>query len=120
MSENLIPSDVLDSLPSMVKHSLLKMSDTEQLGFTEEYKRKRKKASKAYLMWILVYAHNIYLERGVGMWILQMLACACVVGIPWVLYDLFIIPSKVRELNSDVAKEILRDIKIMQGGNVYS
>ena len=120
MSENLIPSNVLDSLPSVVRHALLKLSDTDQMSFVEEYKRKRKSIAVGYVMWILFSAHNVYLDRGIGMWLLQVIACACVVGIPWVLYDLFVIPSKIRELNNDIAKEILRDIKIMQVGNVYS
>lgn len=114
MQESLIENKILDQLPESVRQSLLKLDLQKQGHFVDDYKRKRKRISTCYFTWILFYAHNIYLDRGVGMWFLQVLACLTIVGALWVIYDLFVIPRKVRELNEDIAKGILRDIKILQ------
>ena len=114
MAETYIPSEILDSLPSTVKFNLVKMSQESQLSFVEEYKRKRKTMPMAYLAWCVFYIHNIYLEKGFGIWFLQILSLCMIVGIAWVIIDLFRIPKMVRELNADIAKSIFRDIKIIE------
>lgn len=114
MPENFVENKILDQLPSSVRQSVLKLDIQKQAHFADDYTRKRKKIAVAYLTWILCYAHNVYLERGVGMWFLQILSCMAFIGLAWVVYDLFIIPGKVRDLNEDIARSILRDIKILQ------
>jgi hypothetical protein len=114
MTENLIPNEVADILPATVKQALLKMDDATQHSFLEEFKRKRKSTGKAYMFLLLGYFHNIYIGRGVGMWLLQIvLIAAAGAGLIWAIVDAFKMPTIIRNLNADIAKDIIRDIKII-------
>lgn len=114
MTENLIPNKVADILPSTVKHALLKTKTETQHAFLEEFDRKKKSTTKAYLFLLLGYFHNIYLGRGVGMWLLQVILIPVFgAGLIWAIVDAFKMPKMIRNLNADLAKDIMRDIKIM-------
>ena len=104
-----IPSSIADSLPSMVKNELARLSAQKQEEFVEEYKRKTKSLGLAYLFLIIVFAlHYGYLKK----WGLQVVFWLTGGGfLVWGFIDLFRLPGLVREYNKDVAIDVLRNLK---------
>ena len=108
-----IESSIADILPSMVKEALSKMSESKQQQFVEEYKRKKKSTGVAYFFLLLCLGMPYgYL----GKWGLQFAYWFCLlifIGFFWALYLLFALPGVVRDVNRDIATQIVRDLKVM-------
>ena len=106
-----ISASVADSLPSMVKNELAKMSAQKQEEFVEEYKRKAKSLGVAYLLLIIVLAmHYGYLRQ----WGLQIVFWLTGSGFfIWWFIDLFRLPGLVKNYNKDIATDIMRNLKAM-------
>lgn len=108
-----IEPSIADILPSMVKETLAKMSVSQQQQFVEEYKRKKKSTGVAYFFLLLCLGMPYgYL----GKWGLQFAYWFCLlifVGFFWALYLLFALPGLVRDVNRDIATQIVRDLKVM-------
>lgn len=104
----LIPASISDSLPAMVRNELAKLPAQRQEEFLEEYRRKAKSVGAAYLLWLLLGWHYIYLRK----WGIQFLFWLTAGGVLiWWLVDLFRIPGMVRDFNRDVAVDVLRNLK---------
>src|SRR5579884_4011680 len=102
---NLIPASIADNLPAMVRNELGKLPAHRQEEFVEEYRRKAKSAGPAYLLWLLLGWHYIYLRK----WGIQFLFWLTLGGFfIWWIVDLFRIPGMVRDYNKDVAVDVLR------------
>ncbi len=104
-----ISASIADSLPSMVKNELAKLSAQKQEEFVEEYKRKSRSVGKTYLFFFMG-VHYVYLEnwgRQIGYWL-----TAAGLGL-WFLIDLFRLPELVKNYNKDVAMDTMRNLKTM-------
>ena len=107
---NLIPQSVYDNLPAVVRGEVSKLSALKQEEFLEEYTRRAKKTSTAYLLFVLIGCHYGYLRR----WGIQVLYWLTFGGfLVWTFISIFAIPSLVREYNKNIAVDVLRDLKII-------
>ena len=106
-----ISASIADSLPSMVKNELAKLSAQKQEEFVEEYKRKAKSVGIAYLFLIVILAmHYGYLRK----WGLQIVFWLTGGGFfIWWLIDLFRLVGLVKNYNKDVATDTMRNLKAM-------
>jgi hypothetical protein len=95
----------------MVKEALSKLPAEKQSMFVEEYKRKAKSPGAMLALAILFPIQLVLLKR-TGLWIAYLFTAGGL-GIWW-LIEIFIAFPRTRSFNHDVAKEIVRDIKIMQ------
>ncbi|MGC4129777.1 MAG: TM2 domain-containing protein [Bergeyella sp.] len=112
LNENLaklyIPASIADSVPSMVKNELKKLSAQKQDEFVEEYRRKQKSVGIAYLCWLIFGLHYGY----VGKWGLQVVYWLTAGGfLIWALVDLFRIPGMIGNHNKDAATDVMRNLK---------
>ena len=104
----LVPESITNNLPTMVKNELLKLPVQKQEEFIEEYKRKAKSISIAYIFWLLLGAHYIYLRR----WGTQILFWLTWGGFfIWWLIDVFRIPGMIKNYNKDISIDVLRNLK---------
>ena len=97
---NLVPASIADNLPAMVRNELSNLSAQKQEEFVEEYRRKAKSTGVAYVLWLLLGWHYVYLSK----WGIQILFWLTLGGffICW-LVDLFRIPGLIRDYNKDIA-----------------
>lgn len=106
-----ISASVADSLPSMVRNELAKMSAQKQEEFVEEYERKSKSLAIGYLFLIIIFAaHYAYLDN----WGLQILFWVTGGGfLVWWFIDLFRLPGLIKNYNKDIASNTMRNLKAM-------
>jgi len=108
----LLKKETQDSLSSSVKFGLAKMTPQQQHAFEEDYLRKRKGIALPYIFMILLPIHYFYVGK-TGLNILFLLSGGGF--FIWWLIDLFRIPSIIGNYNTDLANDIFRDQKIMNG-----
>lgn len=109
-TESLIPATITDSLPSMVRNELVKMSAHKQEEFIEEYKRRQKQLGWAYVCWLFgIFAfHYGYM----GNWGTQFAYWFTLGGVGiWWLIDAARMPQIVNNYNKDLAVDLLRSMK---------
>ena len=106
-----ISNSIIDSLPSMVKNELIKMSAQKQQEFLEEFNRKKKTISLGYVFLLFIFGfHYAYLNK----WGEQIIFILTGGGlIIWWIVDLFRIPSMVKNYNKDIAINVLRNMKAL-------
>lgn len=101
--------------PFVVEEQLSRLSHNQRSSFRRDYKKRSKSVGLAYLLWLCLGFHYIYL----GKWGTQFLYWVTIGGLGvWILIDLFRIPSAVAETNKDVARELMAQysqIVSMQG-----
>jgi hypothetical protein len=105
-----IETSIADVLPSMVKESLSRLPIEKQSMFVEEFKRKAKSPGLMLALAILFPIQLFLLGKtalGVAFW---LTGGGC--GLWW-LIEVFLAFKRTREFNGDIAKAIVRDIKIM-------
>lgn len=105
-----VSSAMLDTLPSSLKQALAQMSEQQQAMFEEEYKRKMKPPMKMQLLAIFFPIQHFLMGKtgsGILFWI--------TLGGFWIwwIIDMFAIGSRVRDFNEDIARTLLRDMKMM-------
>lgn len=109
---NLIPGSIFDNLPAMVRNEVVKLPPQKQEEFVEEYRRKAKSTGPAYLLWLFLGWHYVYLRK----WGIQILFWVTLGGLfVWWLIDLFRIPGMVMDYNKDVSVDVLRNLKVLGG-----
>jgi hypothetical protein len=109
---NLVPASIADNLPAMVRNELSNLSAQKQEEFVEEYRRKAKSTGVAYVLWLLLGWHYVYLSK----WGIQILFWLTLGGFfIWWLVDLFRIPGLIRDYNKDIAVDVLRNLKALGG-----
>ncbi len=112
MPELLIPPSVAANLPAVVRNSLADLPATRQEEFMEEYSRRAKSAGPAYILWLFLGMHYVYLRK----WGLQVLFWMTVGGLGfWWFIDLFRVAGLVRDYNKDVATDVMRTVKALGG-----
>lgn len=96
------------SIPSMVKSALMKMPVEKQEIFIEEYQRRTKSVGLAYVLWLCLGFHYLYL----GKWGTQFIFWFTAGGFfIWYFIDLFRIPGVVSEYNKTIAIEVMSEFK---------
>jgi hypothetical protein len=106
----LVPDDIRSFLHPTALETLRKLGPVHQESFVREFRRRAKKMSLAYLWWVLLGSHYAYM----GKWPTQFLFWVTSGGLlVWWLVDAFRIPGLVRDLNSTIAQDLVRDIAIM-------
>ncbi len=105
-----ISSSVERQLPSTVKIALGKMSSEKQHIFEDEFKKKAKNTTTAYI-WLFVFGvHYFYLGQPGKNILYWFTGCGLCI---WWLIDLVTLGKRVSEYNEDIAKDTLRDIRLM-------
>lgn len=105
-----LSNKVADTLPSSLKQALSQMTDNQQSTFEEEYKRKMKSRVTMQLLAIFFPIQHFLMDKtGTGVLFLLTFGGA---GIWWII-DVFAIGGRVRNYNEDIARTLLRDMKIM-------
>lgn len=100
--------NLLKELPLMVRNEIEKMGDNYIDSFLDEYLRRRKSEVVAYILWLFLGWHYIYLRK----WLTQILFWGTLGGLfVWWFIDFFRIPNLVKDYNRDVAIQVLKDIK---------
>ena len=102
-------SRTVKSLPPTVQHTVAQMDAASQNAFFNEYEKKKKKVSIAYIVWIILGWHYLYLKK-VG---LQFAFWFTLGGFGiWWIADLFRMPSLVRGANEMIARDALQTLSI--------
>jgi hypothetical protein len=105
-------ANLLRRLPNSVQHSISTMAPQQYALFLSDYKPRRKKTSVAYLTWFLCGLHYAYARQ----WLLQFFFWFTGGGFGiWWFIDLFRMPGIVRDVNGDVARQVLSDMSVAQG-----
>jgi len=96
--------------PAVVSTALAKMDSRQQRDFRRDYARRSKSVLVAYLAWLLLGWHYLYMGR-VGMqFAFWITGGFFVVG--WVL-DFFRIPGMVGRHNEDLARTLMAQHRAM-------
>ncbi len=103
----------IKALPPTVQHTVSQMDTMSQNAFFNEYQKKRKKVSVAYILFLFGF-HYIYLRK-IGLFFAYWITGAGL-GIWWIV-DLFRMPSIVRSANEQTARDALQTLAI---GNQFS
>ena len=97
-------------VPSTVKAALGKLDPAQQKAYKRDYGRRRKSTLVAYIAWLLLGWHYLYMGK-VGMqFAFWFTFCFLVVG--WFI-DFFRIPGMVSRHNEDLARELMAQHKLM-------
>jgi len=105
-----IENSVADHLPSVVKEALSKMPPEKQSQFVEDYKRKSKSFG-LMLALAIFFPIQLFLLGKTGLGVAYLLtAGGC--GIWWIV-EIFLTKGRVNSFNEDLARTLLRDMKIM-------
>ena len=107
-----VTDSVADELPSTVKTALSKIEENQQQQFEEDYKRKRRSPGVMLALAILFPIQH-FLEGKVGLGILYWLSLGGL-GV-WYVIDAVLIWGRTKRHNEETGKNILRDMKIMNG-----
>lgn len=105
-----IEKSIADQLSSVVRESLSKMNPAEQSHFVEDYKKKSKSFGLMLVLAIFFPIQLFFLGKtglGIAFW---LTGGGC--GIWW-LIEIFMTKKRVNSYNDDVARSLLRDLKIM-------
>ena len=97
------------SLPPSVQHVVAQMDGGSQAAFFNEYDRKKKRKSVGYLAWFFLGWQYLY-ARKVGMqFAFWFTLGGCGV---WWFVDFFRMPSIIRSVNEQMAREALQTLHI--------
>lgn len=105
------PYDLRRQLPEAVLRKIELMDDLTQQAFLAEFRKKRKSAFLAFLLFMSIPSfHYFYLGK---VW-LNLIFWATMGGFGvWWLIDLFRVLGMVREYNKSVGIQVLRDIQVL-------
>lgn len=105
-----VNSSTADKLPSSVKQGLAKLPAEIQATFEEEFNRKSK--SKALILILAIFLPiQLFLLGKTGLGVFFLLTWGG--GFIWWIIEIFLAVPRTNTYNEDLAKTILRDIKIM-------
>lgn len=99
----------IKSLPPTVQHTVAQMDALSQSAFFNEYEKKKKKVSIAYIMWFLLGWHYLYTKK-VGLQFAYWITFGGFFF--WAFADLFRMPSIVRSCNEGIARDALQTLSI--------
>ena len=105
-----ITPTIADTLSSSVKQALSKLPSEIQSTFEDEYKRKYKNKTVILLLAIF-FPIQLFLLGKVGLGIFFFLTLGGFYV--WWIIEIFLAIPRTRTFNEDLAKTILRDLKMM-------
>ena len=105
-----IENSIADVLPSMVKESLSRLPPERQGMFVEEYRRKAKSPA-LMLVLAIFFPIQLFLLGKTGLGVAYWITFGG--GGVWWLIEIFLAMKRTNDFNEDLAKIIVRDIKIM-------
>jgi TM2 domain len=97
-------------LPRVVTAAAAKLDPAARKSFHRDYARRRKSLAVAYLAWLLLGWHYLYLGR-IGLQLAFWLTAGGFVV--WWLIDLFRLPGVVGRHNEDLARELVAQYRAM-------
>lgn len=106
-----LETSIADVLPSMVKETLSRLPVEKQAMFAEEYKRKAKNPI-LMLVFAIFLPIQLFLLGKTGLGIAYLLTgggCGL-----WYVVEIALAVKRTKDFNEDLAKTIVRDLKIMQ------
>ncbi len=101
----------IKSLPPTVQRTVSQMDAMSQSAFFNEYEKKKKKVSRAYLAWFFIGWHYLYLKK-VGVQFALWATWFIGLGEIWRVVDLFRMPSIVRGCKEGIARDALQTLAI--------
>ncbi|HMY01209.1 MAG TPA: TM2 domain-containing protein, partial [Agitococcus sp.] len=105
-----VSNTVVDTLPSSLKQALGQMQEQQQATFEEEYKRKMKSPLTMQLLAIFFpVQHFLMGKTGLG---ILFWTTFFGFGVWWII-DVISISGRVKDYNEEIARTLLRDMKIM-------
>jgi len=108
-----IPDHVVRDLPEAVRAEIARLPPHGQAAFAHDFQKRSKSLLMAYVC-SLIYCHYLLLDRGtISGFMLLSLFNAAALGMIWWLIDVVRMPSLVRDYNGRVAREALRNVKII-------
>lgn len=106
-----LPAALAGKLPTMVVNELERMEPDTQAEWLEEFERRRKSLTVAYITWACFGLHYGYRGR----WGMQVIFWITAGGFfLWWLADAVRLPGIIGDANRDTAIEVLRDLKAIQ------
>ena len=107
-------AEIESDLPTIVKAELAKKTDLQRQMFAEDFAKRRKTMYYCYGYWFTFFTHRWYLTGKPLMTIMQwFLTIFLLIGLLWIIADLFYIPKMRRERNAVIAKELLVEHKML-------
>jgi TM2 domain-containing membrane protein YozV len=102
-------SRTIKSLPPSIQHVVARLDPEAQNAFFNEYEKKKKKKSVAWVVWLFLGWHYLYTGK-VG---LQFAFWFTLGGFGvWWFVDFFRIPSIVRSANEQIARSAIQTLAI--------
>jgi TM2 domain len=98
------------TIPHSVSTALNSLPVDQQRNFRRDWRRREKKLGMAYLAWLLLGWHYLYLGR-VGVQFAFWFTLGFLV-IGWFV-DFFRLPGMVRQMNEDNARNLMMEYKMM-------
>lgn len=105
-----IEESISKNLPMMLKEPLSKMSEEKQSIFVEEFKKRSKNVGIMTVLAVFLPI-QLFLLGKTGLGLVYWLTLGGL-GIWWVI-EIFLTSKRVKEYNTDVGTQILRDMKLM-------
>jgi TM2 domain-containing membrane protein YozV len=100
------------ALPPSVQAAFSTLTKEQQRAFKQEYQRRVKSTLIAYLAWLLLGWHYLYVGR-VGMQFAFWFTFGFLI-VGWFI-DFFRVPGMVRRHNDDLARSLMSQHKMMTG-----
>jgi TM2 domain-containing membrane protein YozV len=85
------------------------LTPDHRLLIESQVQAQRKSVGVAYLLWLflgLLSIHRFYLDRP-GSAIAQLLLNCIIIGIPWTLIDVFLIPGMIRQRDAQLRTHLM-------------
>lgn len=87
-----------------------KLTENQRRYVLPRYEKRKKDLVTAYLMWLFIGTYYFYLKKPV----LNLAIWLCIplmIGIIWLIVDLFRIPGMVNECNDELLMSLVRESK---------
>jgi TM2 domain-containing membrane protein YozV len=100
-------------VPRSLRDGFGRLPDEVKIDVQRAYKRRHKSLSTAYVLWLLLGFHYVYLGRAGTQIIFSLTLGGLLV---WWLLDLFRLPGMLRTYNEDVARDLMVKHKALSDG----
>lgn len=100
------------SIPATMMPVFESLNPDVQVRVERDYERRKKSMVAAYLAWLFLGWHYLYLRR-VGMQFAFWLSCLILIGFVWWFVDLFRVAGMVTSMNEDLARQLMVEYKAL-------
>ena len=99
-------------IPATLMPVFESLSPDVQIRVSRDYERRRKSKLFAYIAWLTLGWHYLYLRR-VGLQFAFWVSIIIVIGFVWWFVDLFRVGGLVDEMNEDLARQLMVEYKAL-------